>query len=140
MSDFVRGQTIVAAADAIGIGLGLLVLGVPLVLPLAALTFITAFVPIVGALLAGAAVVLVALVDGGMTQALLAAAVVVVVQQLESNLLAPAVLGRALPLHPLAVLLSVTTGGVLAGIAGAFIAVPLVAAVTAAASALRRSD
>lgn len=140
LASYIRGQIIVAAADAIGIGLGLLVLGVPLVLSLATLTFFGAFIPVVGALVAGVAVVLVAFVDGGLTQALLAAGVVLVVQQLESNLLAPVVLGRALPLHPLVILLAVTAGAVVAGIVGALIAVPVVAVVTAVVSGWSRAD
>lgn len=137
LASYVRGQMIVAAADAIGIGIGLLVIGVPLVLPLAALTFFGAFIPVVGALLAGVAVVLIAFVDGGLTQALLALAIVVVVQQLESNLLAPVVLGRTLPLHPLVVLLAVTAGAVIAGIIGALIAVPVSAVIVAVLGEVR---
>ncbi|HEV2769228.1 MAG TPA: AI-2E family transporter [Solirubrobacteraceae bacterium] len=125
---YVRGLVIIAAFDAVFIGLGLLAIGVPLVVPLAVLTFVGAFVPVFGALLAGGAATLVALVSGGIQDALLVIVITVVVQQVESNILQPVVMSRALPLHPMVVLLAVTTGGLLAGIVGAALATPLVAA------------
>lgn len=118
--------------DAFFIGLGLVVLDVPLAAALAVLTFLAGFIPIVGALAAGGLAVLVALVSNGPTTALLVLAVIVIVQQLESNVLQPVLQGRSLKLHPAIVLVAVTAGGTLFGIIGAFLAVP-VAAVTVAA-------
>ena len=129
LSEFIRQQAFVGFIDAFFIGLGLLVLGVPLVLPLAVLTFFAAFVPIVGAFVAGAFAVLVALVANGFTTALIVLAIVVVVQQLEGNVLQPYIQGRGLNLHAAVVILAVTAGGSLAGITGAFLAVPVAALV-----------
>lgn len=131
LAGFVRGQATIALVDAIGIGIGLLVIGVPLAVPLAVLVFLGAFIPIVGAFATGVVAVLVALVTNGPTDAVLVLAVVVGVQQLEGNLLEPVVLGRALPLHPIVVLLAVAAGTILGGIVGAFLAVPLAALVSA---------
>ncbi len=128
---FFRGQIVVALADGIFIGIGLLVLGVPLAVPLAVLTFFGGLFPIVGALVTGAVAILVALAHGGLTLALLVTGLVILVQQLESNVLAPLVLGRAIDLHPLSVILSVTAGGLLLGVLGAFLAVPTVAVLKA---------
>lgn len=127
LSRYVRGTMIIAAVDAIGIGLALLVIGVPLVGPLALLTFVGGFVPIAGATVAGAVAVLVALVANGPTDALLVLAAVIAVQQLEGNLLQPVIVGQAVQLHPAPVLLAVTAGTLLAGIAGAVVAVPVTA-------------
>jgi predicted PurR-regulated permease PerM len=127
-----RGVVFVATVDAVLIGLALVIVGVPLALPLAVLTWLAAFFPIVGAVVAGAAAVLVALVAQGLTSALIVLAAIVTVQQLEGNLLYPVVVGPRLKLHPVVVLLAVVTGGTLAGLAGAFLAVP-VATVCAAA-------
>lgn len=134
---YVRGTIVVALFDAVFIGLALWVIGVPLVVPLAVLTFATAFIPIIGATVAGAAAVLVALVTGGMHDALLALAAVIAVQQIESQLLSPVVVGRAVRVHPLAILLAVTAGGVLAGILGAALATPLLAAIVTAAQVVQ---
>ncbi|NES12806.1 MULTISPECIES: AI-2E family transporter [Micromonospora] len=127
LSRYIGGQVVVAAVDAIGIGVALLIIGVPLALPLALLTFLGGFVPIVGATVAGVAAALVALVANGPTDALLVIAAVIVVQQLEGNLLEPLIVGRALRLHPVPVLLAVTAGTLLGGIAGAVVAVPILA-------------
>jgi predicted PurR-regulated permease PerM len=137
LSAYVRGVVIVALVDATLIGLVLTVLGVPLTLPLVVLTFLAAFFPIVGAVLAGVAAVLVALVANGFVTALIVGAAIVAVQQLESNVLYPVVVGRRLSLHPVAVLLALTAGGLLGGVAGAFLSVP-VAAVGAALLELAR--
>ena len=110
----------------------------PLVLPLAVLTFVLAFVPIVGAIVAGAAAVLVALVAEGTVAALFVLGVVVLVQQLESNVLYPWLVGRTVELHPVAVLLAVTVGGLLYGIAGAALAVPIAVVGAAAATTVQR--
>ncbi|MGN9839712.1 AI-2E family transporter [Nonomuraea sp. H19] len=126
---YVRGTMVVAAVDGIGIGLALVLLQVPLALALAFLTFLFAFVPIVGAIMAGAVAVLVALVSNGVTDALLVLAAVVIVQQLEGNLLEPVIIGKAVRLHPAVVLVAVTGGTLIGGIAGAVVAVPLTAVV-----------
>jgi predicted PurR-regulated permease PerM len=131
LGDFIRVQAIVSFVDAFFIGLGLVVLGVPLAAALAVLTFFAGFIPIVGALAAGTLAVLVALVSNGLTTALIVLGIIIVVQQLESNVLQPVLQGRSLNLHAAVVLLAVTAGGTLFGIIGAFLAVP-VAAVTAA--------
>jgi putative heme transporter len=128
LADFIRVQAIVAAVDGILIGIGLVVLGVPLAVPLAVLTFLGGFVPIVGAIVAGVLGVLVALVSNGFTTALIVLAIIVAVQQLEGNVLQPILQGRSLGLHAAVVLLAVTAGGTLYGIAGAFLAVPVAAA------------
>ncbi len=128
VGDFIRVQALVALVDAVLIGLGLVVLGVPLAIPLAVLTFLGGFVPIVGALVAGALSVLVALVSNGFTTALIVLAIIVLVQQLEGNVLQPYLQGRCLRLHAAVVLLAVTAGSTLYGIAGAFLSVPVVAA------------
>lgn len=127
LTAYTRGVVAVAVIDAVLIGLGLLVLGVPLVLPLAVLTFFGAFVPIIGATLAGAAAVLVALVSDGVGTALAVLAVVLVVQQVEGNLLQPLIMRRAVHLHPVAIVLAVSAGALLAGVPGAIIATPLLA-------------
>ncbi|GGZ21824.1 AI-2E family transporter [Streptomyces nitrosporeus] len=124
---FVRSQALVGLLDAVFIGLGLWVLGVPLVLPLAVLTFVSAFVPIIGALFAGFVAVLIALVSNGLTDALLVLAIIVVVQQLEGNVFQPMIQSRGLGLHAAVILLAVTLGGSLAGIVGSLLAVPVAA-------------
>lgn len=128
---YVRGTAIVALADATIIGVGLLIIGVPLVLPLAILTFFGAFFPLVGATVAGVVAALVALVDGGFDQALLVVGLIVIVQQVEGDLLAPLVLGRAVKLHPVVILVVLTAGAVLGGLVGAFLAVPVTAVIVA---------
>jgi putative heme transporter len=134
---YFRGQIIVAAVDAVFIGLGLVLLGVPLALPLAILIFLGGLFPIVGAFTAGALAVLVALADGGIGLALAVLALNVVVQQLEGNVLEPLIVGRATQLHPLAVVAAVTAGGLSLGILGAFLAVPLTASVARVVGYLR---
>ncbi|MFF3839075.1 AI-2E family transporter [Streptomyces sp. NPDC001930] len=124
---FVRSQAFVGLIDAVLIGVGLWILDVPLVLPLAVLTFVTAFVPIVGALFAGLVAVLIALVSNGVTDALIVLAIIVVVQQLEGNVFQPMIQSRGLGLHAAVVLLAVTLGGSLAGIVGSLLAVPVAA-------------
>jgi len=131
LAAYVQGVFLVATIDALLIGIVLLLVGVPIALPLIVLTFIAAFFPIVGSVLAGVAAVLVALVSNGTVDALIVLAAILVVQQLEGNVFYPVVVGRQLRLHPVAILLALTAGGVLAGVAGAFLAIP-VAAVTSA--------
>ncbi len=131
---------IVAIVDAIGIGLVAWALGVPLALPIAILTFVTAFVPILGATVAGAVAVLIALVDGGWTMALLMLAGVLVVQQVESNVLYPWLFGKASALHPFAILVTISAGTLTLGIVGAVIAVPILAFVVSAVKSLHSAD
>jgi putative heme transporter len=126
---YFRGQIIVAAVDAFFIGLGLILLGVPLALPLALLVFIGGLFPIVGAFTAGAVAVLIALADQGLGVALAVLVLNIVVQQAEGNLLEPLIVGRATQLHPLAILAALTAGAVTLGILGAFLAVPVLACV-----------
>ena len=133
---YVRATALVAVADAIGIWIGLTVIGVPLSLPLAALVFLGGFVPIVGAVASGAVAVLVALVTNGPVDALLVLAVVLAVQQIEGNVLQPMLLGRAVRIHALAVVLAISAGVVLAGIVGALLAVPMVAVLNSAIRSL----
>jgi predicted PurR-regulated permease PerM len=138
LATYVQGVFLVATIDAILIGTVLLIVGVPIALPLIVLTFLAAFFPIVGAVLAGAAATLVALVSGGFVDAAIVLAAIIAVQQLEGNVFYPMVVGKRLQLHPVAILLALTAGGVLAGVAGAFLAIP-VAAVTSAVLDYTRS-
>jgi len=137
LSQYVRGIAFVATFDAIFIGVALAIIGVPLVIPLAVLTFIAAFVPYVGAFTAGGVAALVALVSNGVVAALLVVLAVLVVQATEGNILYPLVVGRTTHLHPVGILLAVTTGGVVAGIIGAVVAVPIMAVANAAVPIIR---
>ncbi len=127
LSGFIKAQAAVGLVDAVFIGVGLAVLGIPLALPLAVLVFFGAFIPIIGAVVTGALAALVALVTNGVTSAVIVIGLVLLVQQLEGNVLQPILVGRTLDLHPALVILAVTAGGSLAGITGAFLAVPVVA-------------
>lgn len=127
LSGYIRTQALVSLVDAVFIGLGLVIMGVPLAIPIAVLTFMAGFIPMVGAVTAGALAVLVALVSNGLTTAVLVLVLVIAVQQLEGNILQPILQARVMQLHPAVVLLSVLLGGVWAGIIGAFIAVPVAA-------------
>jgi predicted PurR-regulated permease PerM len=127
LTAYVRGTVIVALIDAIFIGLGLYFLDVPLAVPLAVFIFLFAFIPLVGAVVSGALAVVVALVTQGVFTALMVLIVVLAVQQIEGHVLQPFILGRAVRVHPLAVVLAVASGGLVAGIGGAVVAVPLVA-------------
>jgi predicted PurR-regulated permease PerM len=124
---YVRATALVAMIDAVGIGTAIAILRVPFALPLAALVFLAAFIPIVGATISGAVAVLVALVFNGPAVALILLAAVIGVQQLEGHVLQPLIMGRAVAIHPLAVIIAIATGALLAGIAGALVAVPSVA-------------
>ncbi|MET0197682.1 MULTISPECIES: AI-2E family transporter [Nocardiaceae] len=137
---YVRATVAVAAADAIGIGAGLAILGVPLALPLASLVFIGAFIPIVGAFVTGFVAVFIALVTKGWLTALITLGIVVAVMQLEGHVLQPLLLGRAVRLHPLAVVLAITVGILLAGIVGGLLAVPIVAVLNTAVRSLLADD
>ena len=127
LGGYVRGTAIIAAVDAVFIGVPLAILGVPLALPLAVIVFIGAFVPIVGATVAGALAALVALVTNGPLIAVIVIAIVIVVNQIEGDLLQPVVMGRALSLHALVVLLALAVGTIVSGFFGAILAVPLTA-------------
>jgi predicted PurR-regulated permease PerM len=133
---YVRATAAVALVDAVGIGVGLAVVGVPLVIPLSALVFLSAFVPIIGAVVAGTVAVLITLVANGFIQALIVLAIVIAVMQLEGHVLQPLLLGRAVRLHPLAVVLAITAGLLAAGIAGALLSVPLLAILNAGIKSL----
>jgi predicted PurR-regulated permease PerM len=137
LGGLIRVQALVSLVDAVLIGLGLVILGVPLAAPLAVVTFFARFVPIAGAVAAGALAVAVALVSNGPTTALLVIGVIVLVQQVEANVLQPFLQGKSLDLPAAVVLLSVTVDGTLFGISGAFLAVPVAAT---AATALRYLD
>jgi predicted PurR-regulated permease PerM len=140
LGGYVRGTAIVALVDAFFIGLALVVLGIPLALPLAVIVFIGAFIPLVGATLAGVLAALVALVSNGPTAALIVIIVVVVVNQLEGNFLQPVVMGRTLSVHALVILLALTAGTILAGIIGAILSVPVAAVTWAAIKAWNQED
>jgi putative heme transporter len=124
---YVRATFLVALVDSLGIGTGLAIMGVPLALPLASLVFLGAFIPLVGAVVAGFVAVVVALLSKGFIYALITLGLIIAVQQLEGHVLQPLVMGRAVSIHPLAVVLGISTGGVLAGIVGALLAVPAIA-------------
>jgi predicted PurR-regulated permease PerM len=134
---YVRATAVVAVVDAVAIGIGLAVLGIPLAVPLAALVFLGAFVPIIGAVVAGGVALLVALVANGPGAALIVLGIIVAVMQLEGHVLQPLLLGRAVKLHPLAVVLAIATGLVTAGISGALFAVPLLAVLNSGIRSLR---
>lgn len=140
MRQFLAATAITGAIDAMLIALALVLVGVPLVVPLALLTFLGGFFPIVGATAAGAVASLVALVSGGFADALLIVAATIVVQQFEGNVLQPLVLERAIKLHPLVTTWAVAAGLVLGGLLGAFLAVPVVAIAVKVASYYRGRD
>ncbi|MFF5033468.1 AI-2E family transporter [Nocardia salmonicida] len=127
LGGFIRTQAIVSMVDAVLIGAALFILDVPLALVLSVITFMGGFIPMVGAFVAGALAVLVALVGNGPTTALIVLGIVIAVQQLEGNVLQPVLQSRSMELHAVIVLLAVTAGGSLYGITGAFLAVPVVA-------------
>ena len=137
---YVRATFLVALTDAAGVGTGLAIMGVPLALPLASLVFLGAFIPLIGALISGLLAVVVALLAKGIVYALLTLGLLIVINQLEAHLLQPLVMGRAVSIHPLAVVLAIATGGVLAGIPGALLAVPTVAFLNNAVQVLLAPD
>jgi predicted PurR-regulated permease PerM len=133
---YVRATFLVALVDAVGIGTGLAIMGVPLALPLASLVFLGAFVPLVGAVVTGFLAVIVALIAKGIVYALITLGLIIAVQQLEGHVLQPLVMGRAVSIHPLAIVLAIAGGAVLAGIVGALLAVPTVAILNSAVRVL----
>jgi putative heme transporter len=140
LSSYVRATAFVAVVDALGVLLGLLILQVPLPLPLSALVFLGAFVPILGAVVSGSVAVLVALVAKGWISALLVIAVLLAVNQIEGNIMQPLVMGRAVRIHPLATVLGISTGFLVSGIVGALLAVPLIAVLNSAVRSLMTPD
>ncbi|MFF4748829.1 AI-2E family transporter [Streptomyces sp. NPDC002514] len=137
LTAYVRGTVLVALIDAIFIGLGIFFLNVPMAVPLAVFIFLFSFIPLVGAVASGALAVVVALVTQGVFTAGMTLVVILAVQQIEGHILQPFILGRAVRVHPLAVVLSVTAGGMVAGIGGAVVAVPLVAVTNTVVGYLR---
>lgn len=137
LGHYLRGVAFVATFDAVAIGIGLAILGVPLVLPLAVLTFFSAFFPLVGAFTAGLVAALVALVAEGVVTALIVVAIIIAVQQIEGDVIYPVVVGRVIRLHPVAILLAVTAGAVVAGVVGALLAAPTAAIVWTAVKYFR---
>ncbi len=135
---YTQTSVFVAFIDAVGIGIGAWILGVPLALPIALAVFMFSFIPLFGAGISGAVAVLVALVDGGWVTALLMLLVVLIVQQIEGNVLYPWLFGKAASVHPMAILLTVAAGILLAGLAGAVIAVPILAFTVAFTRGLRK--
>jgi predicted PurR-regulated permease PerM len=140
LTAFVRATIVVAAVDAVGIAFGAAALGLPLVSAIGILVFVASFVPVVGALVSGAVAVLVALVAKGPLVAVLMLAIVIAVQQLEAHVLQPFLLGRAVSVHPLAVILAIATGVVVAGIVGALVAVPAAAVLNTVINHLAGND
>ena len=137
---YMRGTVAVAAIHAVVIGLVLSFMRAPLVIPLAVLVFVAAFVPLIGLLVAGTLAIVVVLAAKGWVDAVILLGVLVIEDQLEGHLLQPQVVGRVIRLHPLAVILSLAVGGVLAGVPGAVVAVPIVAVITRALPELRRDE
>jgi predicted PurR-regulated permease PerM len=138
LTAYVRGTVTVAFIDALCIGIGIQLLGVPLAMPLAVIIFLGAFVPLVGALVTGTLAVLVALVTKDVYTAGMVLVVLVAVQQIEGHLLQPLILGRAVRVHPLGVVLGVAAGSIVGGIGGAIVAVPLIAVTNTVVGHLRR--
>src|SRR3954451_21034991 len=137
LAGYVRGIALVGLVDALLIGLALLVIGVPLVVPLMILTFLAAFMPLIGAFLAGLAAVLIALVSNGVVAALLVLGAIILVQQVEGHLLYPLLMSRTVHLHPAVIVLALAIGGVVAGIIGVFLAVPTAGVVSTVLSYVR---
>lgn len=135
---YAQTSAFVAFIDAVGIGLGAWILGIPLAFPIAIMVFLFSFIPLFGATISGIIAVLVALVDGGWTTALIMLGIVIVVQQIEGSILYPWLFGKAASLHPMVILIAVSSGTLLAGLVGAIVAVPIVAFVTAFVVGLRK--
>ena len=137
---YVRATFLVALVDAIGIGTGLAIMSVPLALPLASLVFLGAFIPVVGAVVTGLLAVVVALLAKGVFYALITLGLIIAVMQLESHVLQPLLMGRAVSIHPLAIVLAIATGAVLAGVVGALLSVPVLAFLNSAIRVLVAQD
>jgi predicted PurR-regulated permease PerM len=139
LAGYIRGSVVIATIHAVVIAVSLLILGVPLIAPLALLVFVTSFIPLVGVLIGGGLSVFVTLGTQGLTAGIVLLVILVVEHQAEGHLLQPFIMGRYVRIHPLAIALALTTGGILQGIVGAIVAVPLVAMVHAAWPHLRES-
>lgn len=137
LGGYLRGAAILGLVEAVVIGATMAIMGAGLVIPVMILTFAAAFVPIVGAIVAGVIAVLVTLAAGGLVPALVVGVVAICVQQLDNDLLAPWIYGRSLELHPVVILLSITAGTALFGFAGTVLAVPVTATVMSSVAALR---
>lgn len=137
LTHYIRGTTVVAAIHALFIGLALWLLGVPLLFPFIVLIFLAAYVPLIGILVVGALAILVTLATKGWVAAVILLGVFILENQLEDHLLQPLVVGRIIKLHPLAIILVLAVGGIVAGIPGAIIAVPVAAIITYAWPILR---
>jgi len=131
LAAFARVQIFVAAIDAVGIGVGAWLLGVPLATPIAVIVFFGALVPIIGSIVAGAAAVVIAFLFNGLSDSLIMLGVVLLVNQLEGNVLHPFLTGGVVKVHPLGVVLGVIAGASVGGVAGAFLAVPIIATANA---------
>lgn len=140
LGGYLRGSAILGLLEGTIVGLALWLTGAALALPVAVITFAAAFVPFAGAVAAGVIAVAVALATGGPSAALIVAIVALAVQQLDNDLLAPFIFGKALELHPVVILLVIASGGTLAGLAGAFLAVPVAAVVVNVLGELRADD
>jgi predicted PurR-regulated permease PerM len=140
LTGYIRATFLVALVDAAGVGTGLVIMSVPLALPLASLVFLGAFIPLVGAVLSGFLAVIVALLAKGFVYALITLGVLIGVNQLEAHILQPLVMGRAVSIHPLGVVVAISTGSVLAGVVGALLAVPTVAFFNNASKVLLARD
>jgi putative heme transporter len=140
LGGYLRGAATLGLLEGVVIGVTMFLVGAELAVPVAALTFLAAFFPFVGAIAAGVIAVSVTLVTSGTAPAAIVAIVAIVVQQLDGDLLAPVIYGRALHLHPLTVIIALTTGAAVAGILGAFIAVPVVAVLLRSSAAVRDID
>jgi putative heme transporter len=140
LASYARGTAIIALVDGVLIGIALFIVGSPLALPLGVITFFASFFPIVGAVVAGIIAALVTLVTNGLGDALIITGVIVAIQQIEGDVLQPVVMGRMVRLHPLAVLLALASGGIIAGIAGAFVAVPIAAVAATIGNYLKSLD
>lgn len=133
LTKYTQATTLVAFVDSLGIMLVAWLLGLPLILPIGVLVFIGSFIPMIGGLVTGMVAVLIALITGGPTDAAIMLGGVIAVQQIEGNLLQPLIMGKFVSVHPLAVLLGLAFGFSLAGVPGAFVAVPIIAVINAVA-------
>jgi predicted PurR-regulated permease PerM len=140
LQNFIKVQILVATIDAIGIGAGAAILQLPLAIPIAVLVFLGSFIPVIGAVATGALAVFIALVYNGWVVALIMLCIVLLVQQIEGHVLQPLVMGTAVKVHPLAVVLAVAGGSVVAGIPGALFAVPIVAVLNVMIGYIARGD
>jgi predicted PurR-regulated permease PerM len=140
LQNFIKVQILVASIDAIGIGAGAAILQLPLAIPIAVLVFLGSFIPVIGAVATGALAVFIALVYNGWVVALIMLGIVLLVQQIEGHVLQPLVMGSAVKVHPLAVVLAVAGGSVVAGIPGALFAVPIVAVLNVMIGHIARGD